>query len=115
MLNVKLIKRDELFSGLLISGHANMAKFGEDIVCASVSTLGFTLANYLIEALAISDKDLNLCAIENEEASLLNIIIEDRVIYDNQLVQCGFKFFEIGIVSLLDDYSEYVELVYQEV
>ena len=40
------IKSKDFFTGLFISGHAFMGEPGEDIVCASVSTLGITLANY---------------------------------------------------------------------
>lgn len=115
MLSVKLIQREKFFTGLFVSGHALMAEPGEDIVCASVSTLGFTLANYFLDVLQISKKNLNLHAIENEASSILSINIEDENTFKDQRVQYGFKFFEIGIISLLEDYSEYLELIYQEV
>lgn len=115
MLEVKIFRKDSVFTGLLISGHAFMAKPGEDIVCASVSTLGFTLTNYFLEVLNISQENLNFHAIENEESSILSINIESENIYKNQRVQDGFNFFEIGLRSLIDEYSEYLELIYQEV
>ena len=115
MLNIKLIKSKDFFTGLFISGHAFMGEPGEDIVCASVSTLGLTLANYLTEVLEISEEMLGIHAIENDEASILSINIEDKNIVEKNQVQNGFKFFEIGIISLLEDYSKYIELIYQEV
>jgi uncharacterized protein YsxB (DUF464 family) len=115
MLNIKLIRSKNYFTGLFISGHAFMSEPGEDIVCASISTLGFTLANYLTEVLKISKEKLDMHAIENEEASILSIRIEDLDIIKDSEVQNGFKFFEVGIISLLEEYSEYIELFYQEV
>ena len=32
-----------------VSGHANTAPFGQDLVCAAVSTLTYTLINYIKE------------------------------------------------------------------
>lgn len=115
MLEVKIFRKNSVYTGLIISGHAFMAEPGEDIVCASVSTLGFTLANYFLEALGLSEENLNFHAIENEESSILSINIENENIYNNQRVQDGFNFFEIGMRSLIDEYSEYLELIYQEV
>lgn len=115
MIEVTLIKDKDSFKSLFMTGHANMSKRGEDIVCASASTLAFTLVNYLIEVTEISLEDLNFHGIENEESPIFSINIEDSVIYNNSSVQSGFQFFEIGILSLIEEYSDYIKLIYREV
>lgn len=115
MIEVRLIKDNEKFKSVLITGHAGYANPGYDLVCASMSSLAMGLSNYLIEVEKIAIDDLNFYAIENEEASLLSINIEDPSIYNRPGVQSGFKFFEISILSLIQDYKDYLKLVYREV
>lgn len=115
MIEVKLIKENDKFKSVLITGHAGFAASGYDLVCASVSSLAMGLSNYLLEVEKISIDDLNFHAIENEESSLLSMNIEDKNIYRTEGVQSGFKFFEISILSLIEDYKDYLKLVYREV
>lgn len=115
MIEVKLIKENGYFKSMLITGHAGFADTGYDIVCASVTTLAMGLSNYLLEVEKINMEDLNFYAIENEESSLLSLDLRDKNLYEREGVQAGFKFFEISILSLIQDYSDYVELIYREV
>ncbi len=115
MIEVKLIKENEKFKSVLVTGHAGYADSGYDLVCASVSSLAMGLSNYLLEVEKISMDDLNFHAIENEESSLLSINIENPSIFNRPGVQSGFKFFEISILSLIQDYKDYLKLVYREV
>lgn len=115
MIEIKLIKANNYFNGVMIRNHSNMDEIGRDIVCAAVSTLSITLTNYLSEVLNINLKDLNLYMIENEDSPLISIDIRDEGIYKDQKVQSGFLFFEIGIKALIDEYSDYVKLIYREV
>lgn len=115
MIEVKIIKENNFIKSVLINGHANFAKYGEDIVCASVTCLAMSLVNYFNEYLKINIEDMNFYAIENEESSLFSIDIREEDIYKLNEVQDGFKFFEIGIIFLVQDYSNYLELIYREV
>lgn len=115
MIEVKLIKDNNLYKSVFINGHANMDEKGKDLVCAAVTSLSMTLINYFLEFVAIKEEDLNLYIIENEEASLISLDIQDKNLYSLDKVQNGFSFFEIGIKSLMQDHSKYVELIYREV
>jgi len=115
MLEIKLFNRKKLFTGVLITGHADFCEPGYDIVCAGVSTLSMSLVNFLNTTLEISIDDLNYFSIENEESSVFSNNVENPEIYNNNEFQIGFKFFDIGIKSLLQDYSDYIKLIYQEV
>ena len=46
--------------GFLISGHSGFAESGEDIVCASISSVSFMVANTITEILKVNAKiDVN--------------------------------------------------------
>ena len=115
MIEVKLIKTNNFFKGIIIKDHANKDVIGKDLVCCAVSTLSITLANYLTETLNYSTEDLNLYLIESEEFPLISINIEDKSIYEDMNVQNGFKYLERGIISLIEDNSDYIDLIYREV
>ena len=65
MITVKLFERNKRYA-ITCNGHAEYAPLGQDIVCASVSTLMYTLANY------ISDKA------EEKDWKILNITFDDK-------------------------------------
>ena len=48
MIKVILKKKYDLFESICISGHANFADYGKDIVCASVSSIVITSVNAII-------------------------------------------------------------------
>ena len=55
MINAKFIYREEELEEILVTGHANYKKQGEDIVCAAVSAATLVTAN-AIEHLRLSHK-----------------------------------------------------------
>lgn len=48
MIKVILKKNSNLYESVFISGHANFADYGKDIVCASVSSIVITSVNAII-------------------------------------------------------------------
>ncbi len=115
MIEIKLIKEDNFFKGLMVRNHANTDEFGKDLLCTSISTLSITLVNYLTDVLKIDYSDLNLYMIESKEFPLISINIEDKRIYEDVKVQAGFSYLEIGVESLIDEYKDFIDLIYQEV
>lgn len=53
MIKVNLAKKDNNINKIIITGHANYANYGKDIVCASVSSAVITTVNILLSL----DKD----------------------------------------------------------
>lgn len=117
MIEVKLIidKDNKYYKSLLMTGHSDMSKAGTDIVCAAASTLAFTLVNYLSEVVGLSVNDLNFHEIESEDSPVFSINIEEIDLYSKTSVQSGFQFFNIGMLSLSEEYKDYVKLIYREV
>ena len=48
MIKVILKRKSDLYESISISGHANFADYGKDIVCASVSSIVITSVNSII-------------------------------------------------------------------
>ena len=61
MITVNVKKKDDVVNYIKISGHAEYAEEGFDIVCASVSSIAITTVNALIsineDCLVYSEKD----------------------------------------------------------
>ena len=49
MIKVKVLKENNFYKEITITGHANYDKFGKDIVCASVSSIVITSVNAIIK------------------------------------------------------------------
>ena len=72
-------------------GHANFADYGEDIVCASISSIVMTTVEGIakIDELAIDIKqtDNQLDIIINKHDSITNILIDNMLTLLNELVK----------------------------
>lgn len=74
MITVDVIYNDDnLKQGFVVSGHAEYAEQGEDIVCAGVSALVFTTINSLDSLL---QSDINLSV--DEETGLISCIFKSE-------------------------------------
>lgn len=77
MITAKFLKQNGLFTGFIVSGHAGTAKYGQDIVCAGVSSAVMLALNTITEFLHADAKVRNcenkvglmLTDAENEAAS----------------------------------------------
>lgn len=109
MIVVKLKKDHEnCIKEVQIKGHANYAKHGEDIVCSAVSFLSQSILNGLM---VILKADLDY---EIDDDGFLSFSINNNE-HKIETIKALLDTFELGIVSLLDDYSKHVKLVKEEV
>ncbi|MDY3005466.1 ribosomal-processing cysteine protease Prp [Anaerococcus sp. AGMB00486] len=103
MIDVTLLLKNKKKIGFKIQGHANFDEHGFDIVCAAVSTLAYTCINSLDfynYNLEFHDDNDIMCVVVKKASSQSNVILQT---------------FEIGIKTLLTNYSEYIKLNYEEV
>ena len=56
MIKVKVLKENDFYKEIIITGHANYDSYGKDIVCSSVSSIVVTTVNAIISL----DKDVSL-------------------------------------------------------
>lgn len=103
MIDVTLLLRDKKKIGFKICGHANYDKHGEDIVCAAVSMLSYTCIN----SLDFYDFDIEF----SDNNDIMKVIVNNTNTESDVILQT----FEIGINTLLTNYSDYINLNYEEV
>ena len=81
MIKVNLIKQDDQVIGLEVTGHANAAEYGKDLICAAVSSIltgGFN---------AFSEEDMNECSLEEGYAKVVVCSDKGQIILDTLIVQ----------------------------
>lgn len=82
--------------GFVVSGHAEYAENGYDIVCAGVSALTFTCINSMDELLGI---DMNVSV--DEESGLISCI------FNNVMSEKALLLFESMLIGLRDIEENY--------
>lgn len=97
-----------------VKGHAGFAESGKDIVCSAVSILAHTTYVSLLKVCKISEDDLfiDVCEEKGYLSVTLSKYIDSQKIEKSQIV---FQIMEIGIKELIESYSHYITLKYEEV
>lgn len=113
-MDVIIFKRKSKFLGFEISGHAGFDDRGKDILCSAISMLAINTHNSLEKICGLDEKKQNL---EINKDGFLKILIDENDIdggffRDTQTI---FRTFEIGIISLKEQYNKYFEIYYREV
>ena len=85
--------------GFLISGHSGFAEEGEDIVCASVSSAAYMVANTILEVMKVNAK-----AEVSDAKMKLTVNKEQRHITKDILL--GLK---LHLEALAEQYPEFLE------
>ena len=103
MIKVNVDLHSGLISKMTISGHANQADIGQDLVCAGVSSIAIGL--------------LNACDILASDCFELSMqeTIKIVVIKNSEVVQTILKTGLIQLETVVEQYSEFIEIVKREV
>lgn len=109
MTNITIHKTGDKIVGFIIDGHTGFANFGEDIVCASISILSTTTVNSLNLVAGIDEKDINYEI--NDELGYLKV----RTNKINNKSDVIYNTFLVGIQLLIENYSDYITLITEEV
>lgn len=99
MITVNVKKTDDVISYIKISGHAEYAEEGFDIVCASVSCIAITTVNALISI----DED---CIVYSEADGLLEI----GLLKHNEIIDKLIDNMISLLTNLSKDYKEYMKV-----
>lgn len=101
MINIFIRKLGEHYSGFRVTGHANYAPEGKDIVCAAVSALTTTLENSLRMMVKVP-------VYERHYSKPGQPVYEFPVF--NETIDILMYSYLIGIEGIEDEYPEYVTL-----
>ena len=85
--------------GFLISGHSGFAEEGEDIVCASVSSASYMVANTITEILKVN-ADINVSDAE------MKLIVNKEQRHITKDILLGLK---LHLEGLEEQYPEFLE------
>ncbi len=105
MINIKLSLNSQPMS-YEVSGHSGMAKRGEDIVCAGISSIAQTAYLGLIDVVGIQPTvDVD------EKKGYLKVVLP-RVLTERQLVESRaiLGTMRVGLREFSQEYSTYVKL-----
>lgn len=109
MINITVHKANNTYIGFEIIGHANFDEYGQDIVCAAVSILSTTALNSMNIVTEVDEK--NIIYDVDEKTGFLSM----KTLINNEKTNLIYKFFIVGIESLLESYSDYITLKFEEV
>lgn len=99
MIRINVKKKDDKINYVKVSGHAEYAEEGFDIVCASVSCICITTVNALISI----DEE---CVVYSEEDGMLEIGIMKHSDITSKLVNNMLDM----LGKLAEDYNEYIKI-----
>lgn len=105
MITVIIQKHNQQIKDIEVSGHANSAEYGKDLVCAGVSTVCVGIANALVK------RDfLNQGTIDVEEG-----FVHVKVNQSSDEVQVVLETFETLLETVEESYPKYMKITKMEV
>lgn len=105
MISVAFVRKENEINEITVSGHADFADQGEDIICAAVSVLTISILNGLTEIVGRKDlcasiKDGYTHFIIPKSANELQKIKTDTLIAT----------YELGIQGIKEAYGDYIKI-----
>ena len=104
MIRVRFMTAHGLLSGFSLSGHAGAGEYGQDIVCASVSSAALMTANTITEIIGAA-------ADIAEDDGYLSVTVQSRI-EECQDILSGFR---LHIQAHAEEYPKAVQLMNSEV
>ena len=98
MIRVRFQTADGLISGFHLSGHAGAGDYGQDIVCAAVSSAAYMTANTVTEIVGAA-ADITV------DDGLMELTVTDRIT-DCQNILSGFR---LHIQALSEEYPTRIQ------
>lgn len=110
MLDIEIYKKKDKYLGLKMSGHAESGPYGQDIACAGASVLAISLLNYLLDI-----KEDLIYTMDSGDDALIQIDLDDNDLFESTKAQNGFRYLDLGLISIAQSYKDNIRLTYQEV
>ena len=99
MIRVRFQTADGLLSGFHLSGHAGAGEYGQDIVCAAVSSAAYMTANTITEIVGAT-ADITV------DDGLMNLTVTNRL-KECQDILSGFQ---LHIQAMAEQYPKRIQL-----
>ena len=108
MIRIEIQRKKNKITYFEIKGHADFSGFGEDVICAAVSSVGQMTINGLIETLKLQEKleyvekdglitcDLKDSELTDDELEKADILIESMYSYLKAVARSYSDFVKLG-------------------
>ncbi|MPM81615.1 hypothetical protein SDC9_128671 [bioreactor metagenome] len=105
MLTVKIFAKKGHVYGFEITGHAKFDTYGKDIVCASVSSVAYMVANTLTDVIDVPVQ------LEIKNSGYMKVLLKDKNAVPKSVSDL-LKGFERHIKSLAENYPNNLKVIY---
>ena len=105
MITVIIQKHNQQIKDIEVSGHANSAEYGKDLVCAGVSTVCVGIANVLAKKGFLKQGTIDV-----EEG-----FVHVKVNQSSDMIQVVLETFEILLETVEESYPKYMKITKMEV
>lgn len=107
MIEINLFAKDERIYKVTVSGHANYAKAGSDIVCAAISMLTIATINGLTEVVGLSENDVLQQMSEGYTAFSIPDTLTDL---ETMKVDTLLMTYRMGVLATKEIYGDYIQV-----
>ena len=107
MINVLIKKKENQIINLKVIGHANSDEYGQDLVCAGVSTACIGVLNMLVKKDFLTN---HLGKIEIDEG-YINIVVD----CSDDVCQVVLETLETTLETMVEDYGQFIKISKVEV
>lgn len=104
MINIYIRKSIEGIKEIKVSGHANYAEVGKDIICSGVSAIVFGTLNAIDE---VDKFDIN----KDEKTATISIDVNSRIQYHDKIV---LETMIIQLQTIQNNYPQYIKIKFDE-
>lgn len=105
MIKVFIKKHEDLIISIEITGHADSAQYGKDLICAAVSTATVGIANMLAKKGFLDRGKIEL------RSGYTYIEVNDS----DDVIQLVLETFETMLLTIAEDNSKYIQILKMEV
>lgn len=107
MIKVKIKETSGRISSFEMSGHADFAEHGQDLVCAGASAVSFGAVNAIMELTGIEPK------ITQSESGYLKVgFADDLDGKTDEKVQLLLRSMIVSLKTIEQDYEEYIKITF---
>lgn len=104
MINIEITKLDDNIKHISIKGHAQSAKYGNDLVCCAVSVLSQSIVNAMIKALDFREDFFSISNNGNLEIDIPDNLTDIQLIKMQTLADV----LDINLKDLSKQYRKYI-------
>ena len=111
MIKIEIQRKNNRITYFKIKGHADFSGFGEDVICAAVSSVGQMTVNGLIETLKLKKKlkftekdgyiscDLKNSGLTDDELKNADILVESMYSYLKEVAKSYSNFVKLKVIK----------------